>query len=356
MSDRAKRTRAWILCAAMLAPPLAGDAAEPWNAHPFRTPDRGYGGDPGDLSVVEVTALLEPCVSHARASFSRAADRFQAGLPEGAQFLVITRHQEPFQQFYVEVERVEATQVLGRLPTDTYLAGAWHERGEPWSVERSRIVDWMILYPDRPEEGNLTGKYLLRMDDGLLDGACDPHSEELSRFRVYQPGYSFVPPTGAGWELHPGHQDADVTVQRFHAASGTLDTVYSTRWKTRRRVSRMSAEELAHFVEQTERKNLGDPDRYTLQAHEVSPFANAEARCAFSLQVIEDREALLPSGERSPMVREVRTLTCLHPRDPRTAVQLTFAHRHRAGEGDAQASEEATRVLRTLVFSKPGAL
>jgi hypothetical protein len=111
-------------------------------------------------------------------------------------------------------------------------------------------------------------------------------------------------------------------------------------------------QELVDTTLETENKNLGDPDRYTLLQHEVVAYTEKETSCARSHQVIEDRTALKRSGERAPMVREILSLVCVHPSNKNMVVTLTYAHRYQPGYRDPMFIDNADRVFRSLAFSK----
>jgi hypothetical protein len=341
---------AMIGVTALISPQLSV-AAAPWNPYPFQTPNRGYGGEPGDLSGIELIALLAPCDDAARASFPEAVDRFHAGLPPGTDFLVVARD-GPYQQYYVRVDQIVDDVIYGHMDSNVFVSGRGYAKGDSYNLSSSEIVDWLISYPDRPEEGNLAGKYIVRLDDGLVSGPCDAQHPELTRFRVYQPGYSFMPPVTEGWVLKEGDRNADVGSQRIDDSLDMIDTVFSDRMRVRKRSAGMTIQEFADYIEEIERENLGDPDRYTLLEHAVTPLTGQDKRCVTARQVIEDREALSPSGGRSLKIREIMELVCFHPGDDRTLVRLSYVHTHPVGQGRAEFQDQAFAMFDTLSFSE----
>ncbi|NNJ97260.1 MAG: hypothetical protein HKP12_08870 [Gammaproteobacteria bacterium] len=76
--------------------------------------------------------------------------------------------------------------------------GQAHAAGDTIELAIADVVDWLISYDDRPEKGNLLGKYMLMRQDVLMSGPCDPQHREFKHFRLFRSDYSFVPPTGDG--------------------------------------------------------------------------------------------------------------------------------------------------------------
>ena len=112
-------------------------------------------------------------------------------------------------------------------------------------------------------------------------------------------------------------------------------------------------QELVTKIKETEEKNIGDPNRYTLKEHTVTACTEKETRCALSHQVNEDRNALFAkTGERGPMIRVILLLVCVHPRQWDTAVNLTYLHRYQPGHRDSEFIDKANTIFDSLAFRK----
>ena len=118
---------------------------------------------PGDAPVgmsTELMTLLEPCRRRALATWPDARRRFQAGLPAKQALFVTTRLRSPggrMEQSFVAVDRIDGTQVTGRLWSEiTAVAG--YRRGQTLTLPESEIVDWTISREDGSEEGNWIGE------------------------------------------------------------------------------------------------------------------------------------------------------------------------------------------------------
>lgn len=326
-----------------MSAPVTGD-------NPFKTPDRGYGSGLSAEQRAELLKLMQPCVDFARDSFPQAADRFFSNPPKGAIFFTTTRAAGPTEQFYVRVDSFRDGQVYGRMDSAVFAKGRYYNRGDLYSLPVSEVVDWVIYYPDRPEEGNLLGKYLLRRKDGLISGQCNPKDSELTSLRVYREGYSFIPPDIQGWRVYGVQADlgTDFTMQRENSGTGVLDTVFTMRVQMPK--GKVDRDNFPGYVMSIEKENLGDPNRYKLLAHDVTPFAHGEQQCVLSQQLIEDSSALLSSGVRRPMTREIRSLVCMRPYNSSTAVVLTYVHRYPEGQRDEGYTRDADNMFNSLSF------
>lgn len=323
--------------------PVSGD-------NPFITPDRGYGSELTAEQIDELLELMQPCVDSARDTFAQVAERILANPSKDAQFYVVTRAAGSVKQFYVQVDTFKDGQVYGRMDSDVFAKGRYYNRGDLYSLPFSEVVDWGIYYRDRPEEGNLLGKYLLRRKDGLISSQCNPQDSELTSFRVYRDGYSFIPPDIQGWRVYGSQEDlgTDFTMQKENAETGSLDTIYTMRakvpWET------VDRDNFPSYVKSIEKDNLGDPNRYKLLTHDVTPFTHGEQQCVVSHQLIEDNSALLSSGARSQMTREIRSLVCMRPYNSRAAVILTYVHRYPEGQRDKGYTQNADKMFSSLSF------
>jgi len=319
------------------------------NDNPFITPDRGYGSELTPEQKAKLTEQMQPCVDTAKETFPKSTNRFFNNPVKDAQLYVVTRSEGPVKQFYVLVEAFDGKTIQGRMNSNVYVHGKNFNRGDTYSFPVSEMVDWLIYYQDRPEEGNLLGKYLLRRKDGLITGDCDPTSTELTSFRVYRKGYSFIPPDVKNWRVYGANNSlgTDFTMQKSNSETGALDTIYTMRSKLPQALNQKS---FVEYLKSVEEENLGDPNRYQLSTHEVTSIPHGKDQCVLSKQLIKDNSALLKSGERKPMLREVRSIVCIYPYNKSIAVTLTHAHRYSEGARDPDFDEVSEKMFRSLSF------
>jgi hypothetical protein len=316
------------------------------NENPWATPDRGFSVS-SEKEKTELLAFMQPCVEPARETLPEVALRFKAGFPPETFFYVVARTDNEY-NFFVEVKAIDGNRIHGRIQSAADVNGRHYASGDEYSLAIADTVDWLVIYPDRPEEGNLLGKYMLLLQDGLMFGPCNPQDSELQHFRLFRENYSFVPPSGAGWKLHGKYADSDVSLQKDGEGPNELNTIFAVRYKV---PLFKTDQELVTKIMEAEKKNLGDPNRYTLKEHTVTAYTEKETRCALSHQVIEDKKALLAkSGERGPMIREILSLVCVHPREWDTAVNLTYSHRYQPGHRDSEFTDKANTIFNSLAF------
>ena len=322
---------------------------------PWDFPRRGYDIS-SNAEQAHLVASMQPCIDYARDTFPEALSRFESGLPGGTDFRVIVFDDQKFNAqirlWFADDERLE-----GRITSLHNIKGKTYGPGDIVSVDRSDVIDWYIIYRDRPAEGNLIGKYLLLKQDGLAVGACDPHDIEFQRFRLFARDYSFVPPGVDGWEMREPRDGEDVLMLEKGDGPNELNTLSSARYRFPAISSNQQLVDTTRGFMQYEPE---DSDRYRLIEHEIEPYTkrqttpitfNSLALCALSRQTVADKQALLSdSAERGILIRESRTLVCVHPSESDMAVVLNYSHRYQPGNRDPEFIEKADEVFESIAF------
>ena len=314
---------------------------------PWGTPNRNY--DPGsEQQRAELSAAMQPCIEHARSTFPEILRRYQAGQFAGARFLAII-YSDARATTYVDVEKVEQEIFYGRIDTgDMSFNGQYIPRGGRIVLRAEDIIDWYVLYPDRPPQGNLLGRYLLQRMDGLVSGDCDPNHREFQQYRVFTWAYSFVPAEIEGWDMRGSSQDTDVSL---HQNIGNFDVLNTLSGSSYRIEPGISDRELIDYARSFGRYGDEEGVRYKVVKLDAGLYQKPGARCARSDHVVEDSRALLSrGGKRGFMIRDVQSLVCVHPADENIAVALTYSHRHHRGKRDRGFIEKADRVFESLAF------
>jgi hypothetical protein len=73
--------------------------------------------------------------------------------------------------------------------------------------------------------------------------------------------------------------------------------------------------------------------------------------CAVSRQTVADRQAALAdSGETGLLIRESRTLVCVHPVETDIAVVVNYSHRYLPGNRDPEFVSKADEVFASIAF------
>jgi len=325
---------------------LLAACATPYLSNPWETPNR-YIRIPISEQA-QFNASLQPCIEHARKTFTDAKQRFQDGLPNGGNLYAIVFNDEEGTS-YIEVDSADNDQIDGYVNFGNRIKGEAYAAGDSITLEQSELVDWSITYPDRPADGNLISKYMLLKQDGLAMGDCDPTDTELQHYRYFSVNYSFVPPGTDGWKLLEPGEGIDVIMQERDEALEVINTIDSARYRIRSKNSdQQLIDQVASFG------NYGDQTgvRYKVVKLEAAIYSKKETRCARAQHTVEDKEALLAkSGRRGFMIRDVQTLLCVHPLAETIAVVLNYSHLHHPDKRDPEFVNKADKVFESLTFT-----
>lgn len=333
---------------------LGACAIAPPPDNPWKTPNRPYSPySPDQYEIMD--ALMRPCVEHAQATFPEAAQRFNEGLPPGANFVAVAGLPDPHvyaDGIYVRIFGATDTRVFGHISDDRY-----DQNGDKYDFPVDRLGDWLIQYPDRPEEGNWRGKYALLRQDGLVSGPCDPKHPEFAHFRLFRKTYSFVPPVGHSWQLRGAHVTSDgsafvdMWMQERGGGPYELNTLSVETIGNKNEFA--TDQDLVDLIVEMEASGYVKTERHTPLEQSVSAYKGLDARCALSHRSAQDNLALLSaSGERGPMIREIMELGCVHPASSKIYINMTYSHRYKPGYRDPEFETKAHAVFRSLGFSR----
>jgi hypothetical protein len=315
--------------------------------NPWVTPDKGYSvsSQEEQLKLIE---LMKPCIKHARAGFADAYREYTENAPPNTTFSVVALNDQNA-TFYADVTNVHESYLLGRILGGQRVQGHSYNASDVIKLDTGDVVDWLISYPDRPEKGNLLGKYMLMRQDGLMSGPCDPEHREFRQFRLFRSDYSFVPPIGHGWEFVEGDADADVSlVNRNAKGPDEVNVLMAARLQAQ---VFTTDRELIEKISEIQKKDVEDNGCASLKLHKVTAYNHKKTRCVYSHRVFDDRQALLSNAERGFMIREILSLACVHPAKQDTVVALSYSHRYHPGYRDLEFEDNAAAVFESLAFT-----
>ena len=332
---------------ALVAVALTACATSP-PENPWQTVNRGYHVE-SEKEAMELNALMQPCMDYARKEFPQAANLFKAGLSRDTH-LVVESFTDAKRNFYIEVTGIDGDRINGRINgKHVVVKGHEYAHGDKYGLTTAEIVDWLIVYPDRPEEGNWLGRYLLLRQDDLISGACNPHDAEFQHFRFFALEYSFVPPDPKGWSVpKKGTEGMDLAMEQEGKGPHEHNAVYSNH----RRVPVFQTEQEMIDFFTVPRDDFGNPDRYTLLTRELGVYPGHQTKCLRSHQVVEDKQALFSdkTRERGLMNVEHLQLVCVHPRIETMAVAITYVHSYEPDQRDLQVDEKVDAMFESLAF------
>lgn len=163
--------------------------------------------------------------------------------------------------------------------------------------------------------------------------------------RIVQKGYSFIPLDEKGWYIigrneyqvvlgkYGEHPDERFALQAQPVDCPPFDT----------------EEEFVRLIREEQSQNINSA-RFKVVSNEATPYPAGGATCVKSHLVTEDHAAVKRSSRSEPMVRDVYSLTCRHPRDASIGILLTLSQRGYRGQGDPQFADKASLLFNSIQF------
>lgn len=106
---------------------------------------------------------------------------------------------------------------------------------------------------------------------------------------------------------------------------------------------------LLHHVKAAQQSEL-DPKRFRILKHELSLQPVDGESCALSHLEAVDRAVPSTSGPTANMTLETLTLTCAHPKDRNTGINVTYSHKYFPEDKDQQFVEKGSVILQGLAI------
>ena len=179
----------------------------------------------------------------------------------------------------------------------------------------------------------------------LVLAACASQSDKPTRFELR--GFSFTAPAAVEgekpWSVvkrtpdililgRPGEYDSEVfTVQATVVRLPVL----------------ASPDALLLHVKSSQQREL-DPKRFRILKHDLSLQPVGEESCALSHIEAVDRAIPGATGPTANMMLETLTLTCAHPKDRSTGINVTYSHQYFPEDKDPRFVERGSAILEGL--------
>lgn len=164
-------------------------------------------------------------------------------------------------------------------------------------------------------------------------------------------GVSFAPPAEEGWYIGlqtPYHLGL---MKRGDAKDETI-AIEASLYKTPASALIPGADYVASVKAGEASPAATDPKRFTLTTHDVTPAKVSGATCARTHAISQDNAAHTPGGKTAAMILEMYSLNCMHPKDPRVGVNVTYSERYYAGQADPQLAAKATALLDSVALGE----
>jgi len=160
--------------------------------------------------------------------------------------------------------------------------------------------------------------------------------------RIEKPGYTFVPPSEAGWQAGPA-APGDIALRKpgADADESTVQFVRLFRSERAMSVTGLIQELDSPYDAARFRAIRIDPSR---------PYRHRGASCASGHSVVEDLQA--PTQRvAGKMLIEMYALLCIHPQDARVWLQIGYSHRYHPGQPDLKLRAQAMAAFERVDFT-----
>lgn len=166
--------------------------------------------------------------------------------------------------------------------------------------------------------------------------------------RISQKGFSLVPLNEKGW-LWPtvGRDPYRLTLGK---QGDHPDETFAIEADVGRFPEFKSNEEFLRLVKEGEAAKP-NPSRFKLLKHDVNSYTGKGTDCARLHTVAEDHGAVKRTERTGHMVLERLSLICVHPKDKRAGVKVTYSQRYYPSDRDPQFLEKAASVMNSVEFT-----
>jgi hypothetical protein len=330
-------------------------APVPAEENPWMTPNRST----FPFSAAEYAQfdeMLQPCSEHAVATLPAAIERFAKADSRDSSFHIMVRRKRPEDRppnFFITYRSHDGDTIEGKVASEGVVVdGRRYRRGKKLAVDSAAVMDWVIIHPDRPEEGNLIGRYLLLRQDDLLDGPCDAAHPELLRARIFRETFSFAPPAGIDWILRGGLNDLELSLFKAGGTAADLHAIFVGRYADCNacRSPDELVDKLATFVETGAAEQ---PQGFRLQDYRIAPFPSDRAVCAkLSFTSLAQGVQLAGGQVAEQVIREIAEIACVHPSNAAEGLTLGYIHHYVPGARDPDLDARMAALFASLAFAR----
>jgi hypothetical protein len=180
----------------------------------------------------------------------------------------------------------------------------------------------------------------------LLAGCASPGTKSDLTKRIEQNGYSFQPPGQDGWFIASRSPDR-ITLAKAGRMEGETYLLEGSELDL---TTRTDATGLVEFAADLSSRSL-PPPRFRIREQDTTNLDIANAQCAMTHIVAEDRDPGTGSNVLTAMLLDTVSTVCRHPSNPDLGILMTFTHRSFPEDRDRAFEAYAQSVLQTQQFS-----
>lgn len=176
----------------------------------------------------------------------------------------------------------------------------------------------------------------------LLLAACALKSDKPMRFELQ--GFSIAAPATVAGEKQWSVANRTPDLLILGRPGNFESEVFTVQAAVVRLPALASPDALLQHVKAAQQREL-DPKRFRILKHELGLHPVDGESCALSHIEAVDRAIPGTSGPTANMMLETLTLTCAHPKDRSTGINVTYSHQHFPEDKDPRFVERGSAIL-----------
>ena len=179
----------------------------------------------------------------------------------------------------------------------------------------------------------------------LLIAACASKSDKPTRFELR--GFSFTAPPAIEDEKPWGVAKRTPDLLILGKPGEFQSEVFTVQATVVRLPALASPDALLQYVKSSQQREL-DPKRFRILKHELSLQPVNGESCALSHIEAVDRAMRSTTGPTANTMLETLTLTCAHPKDRNTGINVTYSQQYFPEDKDPRFLERGSAILEGL--------
>ncbi|HZF23602.1 MAG TPA: hypothetical protein VE030_09070 [Burkholderiales bacterium] len=179
----------------------------------------------------------------------------------------------------------------------------------------------------------------------LLIAACASKSDKPTRFELR--GFSFTAPAAVEDEKPWGVAKRTPDLLILGKPGEFQSEVFTVQATVVRLPALASPDALLQYVKSSQQREL-DPKRFRILKHELSLQPVNGESCALSHIEAVDRAMRSTTGPTANTMLETLTLTCAHPKDRNTGINVTYSQQYFPEDKDPRFLERGSAILEGL--------
>jgi hypothetical protein len=179
----------------------------------------------------------------------------------------------------------------------------------------------------------------------LVLAACASKSDKPTRFELR--GFSFTAPAAVEDEKPWGVAKRTPDLLILGKPGEFQSEVFTVQATVVRLPALASPDALLQYVKSSQQREL-DPKRFRILKHELSLQPVNGESCALSHIEAVDRAMRSTTGPTANTMLETLTLTCAHPKDRNTGINVTYSQQYFPEDKDPRFLERGSAILEGL--------